>query len=66
MAEERNVEYKVVRSSDSEQRGGYLSGPKPEKGTPPKPPLFTTNPVKEAPATAPTSQQSPQGSSNQD
>jgi hypothetical protein len=57
-------EHKVVRGSDVEQRGGYLSGPPPETGTPPTPPLFTTKPVKEAPASASTAtQQSSEGSS---
>ncbi len=49
---------KVIRGDDAEQRGGYLSGPKPQTGTPPKPPLFTTKPAKE---TSTTSEQSSQG-----
>jgi hypothetical protein len=62
MAEER----KVVRSGDSEQRGGYLSGPKPETGAPPKPRLFTTPQPDQAPASPTTSQQSSPGSGQKD
>jgi len=55
------IEKRVAERGGIEKRGGYPSGPRPQKGTPPVPAAFTSKPAKAAPS--PQAAQRPQGSS---
>lgn len=54
------VEKRVAGGGGIEKRGGYPSGSRPQKGTPPVPAAFTSKPAKTTPAPKP---QRSQGSS---
>lgn len=57
-----HVEKRIADGGGIEKKGGYPSGTRPQKGTPPVPAAFTSKPAKGTPT--PKATQRPQGSSD--